>query len=213
MPTASPKLPSAPQIGSPPAFIPADPTQIEGQAVAADQTSYGLSDADFKARYPQLYSAQNEFQSNLNTEMAGNVNPQLENLWTRSGETGAVGSTGNWSLGTGTTGMANIARNLGVDQLGYYNNILNQFQTANNTFRPRTFGISGGDTSNIALSNIAGQNNANAQAYAYKVQNAQYGTSLAAQQAVAGANAANSSTGNAIGGVSSIASLAVVALA
>ena len=176
-----------------------------------DQAAYGLSDADFKARYPSLYNSQNTFLGNLNSEMSGNINPQMENVWTRAGLGNAVGSTGNWSLGTGTTGMANVARNLGIDQMGYYNNILNQFQNANDTFKPRTFGLSGGDTANIALSNIAGQNNANAQAYAYKVQNAQYGTSLAAQQAVAGANAQNSTTGNLIGGGAAALSAAAVA--
>jgi hypothetical protein len=214
MPTASPKLPTNQQLpGNPPPFQPANPELLASQAKAGDIAAYQASDADFRARYPQLYSSQQNFLNTLNTEMSGNVNPQLENTWTRAGLTNAVGATGNWSLGTGTTGMANVARNLGLSQIDYYNNILNQFNTANATFRPRTIGLSGSDLANVSLQNIAGQNNANQSAYAYKVQNNQYNASLAAQQAVANANAANAGTGNILGGISSIASLAIVALA
>jgi len=212
MPTQAPTIPKPQNPGQMPAFISANPQQIENQAVSMDQQAYGLSDADFRQRYPQLYNAQQTFMNNLNSQMSGNITPQLQNLWTQSGLTGALGATGGWSLGSGTTGMANIARNLGLNQRQYQQDLLNQFQTANSTFTPRTFGVSGADAANIALSNIAGQNNWNQANYAYKVQESQYATGLAAQQAVASANAANAQTQGLIGGgTSALSALAVVA--
>jgi hypothetical protein len=195
-----------------PPFVQANPQAIQNQALSMDQQAYGLSDQDFRQRYPQLWSSQQTFLNNLNTNMSGGINPQLENLWTRAGMAGAVGSTGNWSMGTGTTGMANVARNLGLSQQQYQQQLMNQFQTANQTFQPRTFGLSGADASQIALSNIAGQNNWNQANYAYKVQESQFATNLAAQQSVASANAQNSQTGSILGGAgSAVSALAVVA--
>lgn len=214
MSTKAPQLPAykPPQGGMPP-FIQADPGAIEQQAVTMDQQAYGLSDADFRQRYPQLYNSQQTFLNNLNTQMSGGIAPQLQNTWLRSGLQGAVGATGNWSLGTGTTGMANIARNLGLDQMQYQNQILNQFQMANDTFRPRTFGLSGGDTAQIALANLAGQNNWNQAQYAYKVQESQYAAGLGAQQAALNANASNANTATGVGAATTGASLAVLAVA
>jgi hypothetical protein len=195
-----------------PSFISANPQALQQQAVSMDQQAYGLSDKDFQQRYPQLWNSQQTFLNNLNTNMSGNINPQLQNLWTRSGMTGAVGATGNWSLGTGTTGMANIARNLGLNQLQYQQQLQTQFQTANDTFRPRTFGLSGADAAQVALSNIAGQNNWNQADYAYKVQESQFAANMAAQQSVASTNAANAQTGGIISGAgSAVSALAVVA--
>lgn len=212
MPTATPTIPKPQDPGQMPPFIQANPQAIQQQALSMDQQAYGLSDADFRQRYPQLWSSQQTFLNNLNTQMSGGVNPQLQNLWARSGLAGAVGSTGNWSMGTGTTGMANVARNLGLNQQQYQQQLLNQFQTANQTFQPRTFGLSGGDAAQIALSNLAGQNNWNQAQYAYKVQESQFATNLAAQQSVASANAQNASTGSLIGGAgSAVSALAVVA--
>jgi hypothetical protein len=195
-----------------PPFISADPNQIEQQAVTMDQQAYGLSDADFRQRYPALYNSQQTFMNNLNTQMSGNINPQMQNVWARSGLENAVGATGNWSLGSGTTGMANVARNLGLDQMQYQNQILNQFNMANDTFRPRTFGLSGGDTAQMALANIAGQNNWNQANYAYKVQESQYAAGQGAQQAALNANAANANTATGVGAATSAASLAVMAI-
>jgi hypothetical protein len=107
--------------------------------------------------------------------------------------------------------MANIARNLGLDQMQYQNQILNQFQMANDTFRPRTFGLSGGDTAQIALANIAGQNNWNQANYAYKVQESQYAAGQGAQQAALNANAANANTSTAVGGGTALLSVAAIA--
>jgi len=203
-------MPHYQQPGPMPAFVGANPQNIEQGAVSMDQQAYGLSDTDFKQRYPQLWQSQQTFLDNLKNQISGNINPQMQNVWARSGLAGALGSTGGWSLGTGTTGMANIARNLGLNQMGYQQQVLNQFQTANDTFRPRTFGLSGADAAQIALANIAGQNNFNQANYAYKVQASQYETGLAAQQSVMSANASNAQTSNIIGG---IAAAAVVALA
>jgi hypothetical protein len=214
MSTKAPQLPKykPPQGGMPP-FISADPNAIESQAVSMDQQAYGMSDADFRQRYPELYNSQQTFLNNLNTQMSGGIAPQMENAWLRGGLNQAVGATGNWSLGTGTTGMANIARNLGLDQMQYQNQILNQFQMANDTFRPRTFGLSGGDTAQIALANIAGQNNWNQANYAYKVQESQYAAGQGAQQAALNANAANANTATGVGAATTGASLAVLAVA
>jgi hypothetical protein len=212
MSTSAPQLPAyQPPAGGMPAFVPANPQAIESQAVSMDQQSYGLSDADFKQRYPQLANAQNTFLNNLNTQMSGNISPQMENVMTTAGLGGAVGSTGNWSLGSGTAGMSNIARNLGLDQMNYQNQLMNQFQVANNTFQPRTFGISGGDTAQIALSNLAGQNNWNQANYASQVQQAQFAAGQGAQQAALSANASNANTSTAVSG--GTAALAVAAIA
>jgi hypothetical protein len=195
-----------------PQFIAANPTAIEQQAVGMDQQAYGLSDADFRQRYPQLWNSQQTALNNLQSQMSGNVTPQLQNTWARAGLGGALGATGGWSMGTGTPGMANIARNLGVDQMGYQQQVLNQFQQANQTFQPRTFGLSGADASQIALSNLAGQNNWNQTNYAYQVQESQFAANMAAQQSVASANAANATTGSLVGGAgSAVSALAVVA--
>jgi hypothetical protein len=84
---------------------------------------------------------------------------------------------------------------------------------ANDTFRPRTFGLSGADTSQIALANIAGQNNWNQANYAYKVQESQYAAGQGAQQAALNANASNANTSTAVGAGTTVASLAVLAVA
>jgi hypothetical protein len=208
----APQLPKyQPPAGGMPAFIKTDPQAIESQAVSMDKQAYGLSDADFRQRYPQLYNAQQTFMGNLNTQMSGGIAPQLQNVWTTAGLGNALRSTGNWSLGSGTTGMANVARNLGLDQMQYQNQLLNQFNMANDTFRPRTFGISGADAAQIALANIAGQNNWNQADFAYKVQQAQYEAGQGAQQATLGANAQNATTSNIVGGASSLLSVAAIA--
>jgi hypothetical protein len=212
MGTQAPQLPSYKSPGDMPPFISANPAQIEQQAVSMDQAAYGLSDADFRQRYPSLYSSQQTFLNNLQTQMQGGINPQLQNLWTRSGMQNALGATGLWSQGAGTPGMANVARNLGIDYMGYQNQILNQFQMANDTFRPRTYGLTGADTAQLALANLAGQNNWNASNYAYKVQQAQFAAGLGAQQAALSANAANASTGTMVGGITSgISTIASIA--
>jgi hypothetical protein len=213
MPESTPTLQKM-QTPTMPAFIQANPQAIEQQATSMDEQAYGLSDADFKARYPQLYQAQQTDLSNLNSQMSGNITPQMQNLWARSGLTNALNSTGGWSLGTGTPGMASVARNLGIDQMNYQNQLQQQFQTANNTFRPRTFGLSGADASQIALSNIAGQNNWNQANYAYNFEANQYNTGIANQQSVAAANANNAQWGNITGGAgSAVSALAIVAFA
>lgn len=211
MSTEAPSLPKPNLPGPMPNFIPANVSQIEQQATGLDTTAYGLSDADFRARYPQLYQSQQTFLNNLKTQMGGAVTPQLQNLWTRAGLGRALGATGGWSMGTGTTGMANVARNLGINQMDYQNQLMSQFQTANATFRPRTFGLSGADAAQVALSNIAGQNNWNQADYAYRVQESQFAANMAAQQSVMSANAANAQTSNILSGAGSVAALAVVA--
>lgn len=215
MPTQAPSLPKPQSPGAMPPFISANPAALEAQAVAQDTQAYGLSDADFRQRYPQLYNTQQTVLNNLQSQMTGNLTPQLQSAMIRGGLTGAMtGGTGAWSMGPGTAGMANVARQFGQNQMTYQQNLLNQFQSANDTFRPRTFGLSGADAAQVALSNIAGQNTWNASQYAYNVQNAQFATNLAAQQAVASANAANAQTGNILGaGGSAVSALAVVAFA
>jgi len=212
MTSSAPSLPKPIDPGPMPPFIQANPQAIQQQALSMDQQAYGLSDADFRQRYPQLWSSQQTFLNNLNTQMSGNVTPQLENVWSRAGLSNALQSTGNWSLGTGTPGMANVARNLGLDQMSYQQQLLQQFQQANQTFQPRTFGLSGGDAAQIALSNIAGQNNWNQSQYAYKVQESQFATNLAAQQSMASANASNATSSGIMGAAgSAVSALAVVA--
>lgn len=214
MSTKAPTLPKPTLPGPMPAFIPANPQAIETQAVGMDQTAYGLSDADFRARYPQLYQSGQTALNNVQRQISGGVPPQLQNLWTRAGLQSAVGATGGWSMGTGTAGQANVARNLGLDQNAYQQQLLSQFNQLNATFRPRTFGLSGADAAQIALSNIAGQNNANQTQYAYQVQENQFAENMAAQQSVMSANAANAQTGNIMGaGGSALSALAVVAFA
>jgi hypothetical protein len=93
--------------------------------------------------------------------------------------------------------------------MNYQNQILNQFQLANDTFRQLTFGLSGGDTAQIALANTAGQNNWNQANYAYKVQESQYAAGQGAQQAALNANAANANTATGTGLATTGASLAV----
>lgn len=210
MSVQSPQLPKyRPPAGGMPPFISADPSQIENQAVAMDRQAYALSDADFRQRYPQLYNTQQNFLGNLNQQMTGGIAPQMQNVWATSGAGNAVRSTGGWSLGAGTAGMANVARNLGLSQMGYQNQLLNQFNLANDTFRPRTFGLTGGDAAQIELANIAGRNNWNQTDFAFKVQESQYEEGLAAQQAVLNANARNAETANWVGLGSSLASLLV----
>ena len=110
--------------------------------------------------------------------------------------------------------MANIARNLGINQMGYQQQVQQQLNTANEQYRPWSFGLSGGDLANVQLADIAGQNTADQAAYAYAVQGNQFNTGIANQQSVLSTNAANAQTSNIVGGVSSgVSTLLSIAMA
>jgi hypothetical protein len=217
MPVTSPSLQKYQAPGPPPTFISAPSTpsgSLEQNAIATDQLSQNLSLANFKQLYPQLQAAQTQNLNNLNQQVSGEINPQLQNVWARSGLQNALGSTAGWSLGTGTAGMANIARNLGLSQMGYQQQVQNNLNTATEMYRPWSFGLSGGDLANVQLADIAGQNTANQAAYAYAVQGNEFNTQIANQQSVLSANANNAQTSNIVGGVSSgVSALLSIALA
>ncbi len=147
---SAPKTPSPVQTNIP---------QVEQQAIAADQTSYGLSDADFANRFPQLAAGRNYNVADSAYNLAGNTDPQVSGAINKAGL-----GTPNW----GNTEFSQ-ARNAGQPILSKEKRDRNYFQTLLSDNPQRAFGLSGGDVVNLAMANLGAQNQFNQSVYGTRI--------------------------------------------
>lgn len=141
------------------AFVPVDPNQVENLALQFDQRGYGLSDADYAARFPQLAAGRNYEANNAALNISGQTDPLLTSTLKTSG-------LGNVNFGQGEYKQA---RNMGVGILDKEKRDRNYFSRTLANNPQRTFGLSGQDIAHIALANTNGQNIFNQGAYGAKV--------------------------------------------
>lgn len=160
-----------------PNFVPVNAATVNSDATAQDQNAFALSDADFKARHPQVVQAENAFQNQLTKDWKGNdtLMPALQATAIQSGLEGATGSMGplTENLAPNSGVEADVAKNLGLDILNFQQlNRANRMQdlgTAESIFPRRQFGLTGNDIAQIDVANTAGQNNWNQANYANRL--------------------------------------------
>lgn len=160
-----------------PNFVPVDIGKIQQSAISTDQNAYGLSDADFKARHPQVVGAENAFQNQLTNDWKGNntLLPQIEATSIQSGLQGATGSMGplTENLAPNSGAEADVAKNLGLDILNFQqlnrSNRMQDLSAAESIFPRRQFGLTGSDIAALGVANTAGQNQWNQSNYANRL--------------------------------------------
>lgn len=173
-----------------PAYIPYDRQLLQKLGVSQDNEYFRLSDADFAKRHAGVLGAEKLFENQTLKDQTGDTEllPALQGEFQRAGLAGALGSFGDASavdgaitgstLAPGSAGEASMARNLGVDIMGFQDrnrrNRLTSLTTAESLFPRRSIGLSGSDVANVELSNTAGQNNWNQADYATKFQADQF---------------------------------------
>jgi hypothetical protein len=95
--------------GNPPSFTYVTPESLQQMAVGGDIQSYALSDQDFANRYPDLQSAYNQYQANLNQQVGLVGQGQAGQAALMQGLGGQI--AGRWATPTTTdiTGIRNAA--------------------------------------------------------------------------------------------------------
>lgn len=182
-----------------PAYVPQNITDIKKQALKSDTTGFATSDADFAKRHPELLGAEKAFELQTEKDQTGNTElmPQLQSEYMRSGLGNALGAFGDTgpTLAPGSSGEADVARNLGMDIQGFQQqNRQNREQSlglAEGLFPRRQFGLTGEDTANLLTTNNLGQNNFNQANYAVQAGVAQTNYLAQAQNANAQTAQAN----------------------
>src|SRR5260370_42640073 len=101
------KAPSIPKYNppTPPPYQPLDINNVNAQAIAADQSAYGVSDTDFAARNADLVKAQTAFQKQIYGDVTGTtpLPPAVQNQMMSAGleHAGtAMGATGEFGTGS-----------------------------------------------------------------------------------------------------------------
>ena len=155
-----------------PAFVPQDLGQLQQDASQYDVQASDASNALFAQQNPALAQAQKTFQQNVAAQQTGNATfmPQLQNELMTAGIGQSLGSLGSGSVAGGTlaaggAGQADVARNLGLDVLGFQQSQTQQAQQslglAENIFPHQSVGLSGADAAGVSEANNLGQNNWN----------------------------------------------------
>lgn len=154
----------------PPTFNPVNIQQIAGQAQTQDELGFQLSDADLLARFPGLVAQKQKNANDAAKAITAPLDPTVQNDFATRGLAGAFSAFGGGSNGANIGGAGSAARG------SIASSIVNQTQNKEDSDRTylsqqladnpaRTFGISGQDAINVAISNALGQNNANYAAY------------------------------------------------
>jgi len=193
-------------------------------AVNADQAAYNLSDYEFGVKHPELEAAQTAFQKQMLSDITGNaplpagvqnemMRAGLEQATTAMGATGAFGTGGTYTGGQGpagsgqapptpnaqaTAGQSAVARNFGLNVANYLQQQkqigAQELALGTSMFPRREYGIGGQGTAQAMITENTNRNNYNWGVYGAQVQNAQFQTNMAAQQAGLSAGAQNANT-------------------
>lgn len=163
-----------PNPGRFPEYIPLNLDELQNTAVNYDTRAYGLSDANFKRRHRPLLKAEKLFERQVLADQKGEseLMPALQNEFMRAGIGGALDAFGDTpgTLAPGSAGEASVARNLGINIMGFQDrnreNRQRSLLIAEELFPRRQFGLTGADAVNVMAANNAGENNANQAAYA-----------------------------------------------
>jgi hypothetical protein len=142
-----------------PDLVKLDPTALENTAVQYDQQGYDTSDADYKKRFPDLVAGRDFAINNAAADLSGQQDPIYNKAFNQTG-------LGNINLGSNSFQQS---VNTGQPVLAMEQRDRNYFQRlfANNP--QRTFGLSPGDVTNIALANTGAQTQFNAQSVGSKI--------------------------------------------
>lgn len=168
-----------------------DKFALEKTGVQFDQYGYTLSDRDFAKRHAPLVQAEKLFENQTLKDQQGDseLMPAVQNEFIRAGLQGALSSFGNTpgTLAPGSSGEADVARNLGVSIAGFQDrnrqNRQNSLVTAEQLFPRRSFGISGNDAIGLDIGNTTSENNYMQAQHAQDVALAQYNANGAAGNA------------------------------
>lgn len=160
-----------------PNFIPLDIQEMLKMSVTGDTDAYRRSDEDFARRHKKTVQAEKIFEDMVLQDQRGEheLTPQLQNEFMRAGLSGALESLGDSPgvLTPGSAGEANVARNLGLNILGFQdrnrNNRMESLRMAEEIFPRRQIGMGGGDLASALMSNVEGENNFNQANYEAEV--------------------------------------------
>lgn len=177
---------------APPKFTPVNIGSVAQQAQAQDVLGFQLSDADLAARFPGLVLQKQANATDAANQINAPLDPTVQNDFATRGLAGAFSAFGGGSNGANIGGAGSAARG------AISSSIVGQTQTKEDSDRAylsqqlldnpeRTFGLSGQDAINVAISNALGQNNANYAAYAgnTSTSNAQNASNQQSQLALA----------------------------
>lgn len=225
------KIPEFKPEAKMPALVPFNIAELDNQAKRYDEWGYARSDADFKKRRPGTFSAEKAFDASVAKDWTGDTElmPEIQSEFMRAGLGSALGAFGDTGpvLGPNSAGEANVARNLGLKIADFQDrnrkNRMGSLAMAEEIFPRRTFGISGQDAALASMLNTQGMNSWNQAQYGDQIQQEQYNHRIATenlrtQQLGANANAAAGAQEDAaekqaaMGAVSAVAGIALLAL-
>lgn len=183
-----------------PAFMPLDFANTNKGAVVNDIMAYKLSDADFKNRHGATVAAEKLFENQTLQDQKGEseLMPAIQGEFMRAGLGSALDAFGDGAvLAPGSAGEASVARNLGMNIMGFQDrnrqNRQQSLKLAEELFPRRKFGLDGSDFAAITAANNMGLNNQNQANYANEVQASQFNYRVGAenQNATTAQNNAN----------------------
>lgn len=165
-----------------PAYIPADFASINRDAIAADKHAYGASDAAFKTANPELWQAEQLAQSRALADQQGDTTlmPALQTEAVNAGVSGALDAFGDTGpvLRPGSAGEASVAKNLGLSIAAFQDrNRANRDKSlalAESIFPHRQLGLTGDNSAQIDIGNLAGVNAQNQTQHAQDINEIQY---------------------------------------
>jgi hypothetical protein len=171
-----------------PNYIPADFNKLNQAATTQDRIAYRTSDADFRSRHGGVVSAEKAFEESVANDQKGNktLMPQLQNEYMTAGLGNALSAFGDAGpvLTQGSGAQANVAKNLGLDIVGFQQqqrqNAQQSLSLAEQIFPRRQIGLSGQDASQVALGNLAAQNAWSQADYANRVDQLEFNQKIAA---------------------------------
>ena len=184
----------------PPKFNPVDLGSAQANAIAADIRGYDFSDADFASRFPGLVAGRQESISNAYNQLTGPLDPTVETSFVNKGIGESMNAFGGGDPdagigGSGTASRKAVASSVANSVQGKQDYDRSFFDSMLQSNPERTFGLSGGDLSNLSINNTMGLNAMNQGNYAGAVGNANAANASSSQQQQAYIGAALSAAG------------------
>jgi hypothetical protein len=165
--------------------------QLEQNMVAADEAAYTAGDQYVSQYYPALAQARDNMIGQAYQAVTGPLDPTLQNSFVNAANMGSVNALGSgdqgFGLSTGSLARNAAAANVATNTQQYQDYNRNFFESLNNMYAPRSFGMTPQDAANVYTFNTTQYNNYLEQLQAAKTQ--AYYQNIASSNQQAGATA------------------------
>lgn len=165
-------------------FVPVDIPQVAAMALATDEAGYKISDADWRARFPKLALGRDFNINDVGANLSGETSPTITNAMDKAGLSANLGNT-----------EYEKAKNLGLPITSIQQRDRNYFQKQLAMNPQRTAGLSGTDTTRLAIANTGNQSNFNQGVFQSRIAGYNAGIQQNIQNTNAGINALGSLAG------------------